>query len=239
MKRLMEWILPYIMGIYHKMEKLTEKEKLAQENYFKKINLNVQRKAKKPVVIAMVGLIGSGKSHIADKIALAISGVVLKADDVRIELRKVHEKYEGTRKITENIAVELLDGGINVILDSDYIDDKKRASIRGKVKKTGAKIIFVRTLCDRDIMLERILEQKFEKSRDDFFGGASTKAKENTGVIVKLRELWRRTPQHYRWINESGGKWVPRKLSFKHIVVNTDNIVSINGVLRTLGESLK
>lgn len=235
MKKLMEWILPIIISMYHKMENFTKKERLAQDNFFKKLNTNVQRKTKKPIVIAMVGLVGSGKSYVANKIASEIGAVVLSGDDVRVELRKVGEKYEGARKIVENVAVDLVRKGINVILDLDYVDDKKRASVRAKIKGTEAKIIFVRTICNYDIVVERILKQKFEKSRDDFFGGAGIESNyQNSGAVVKLRELWRRTPQHYKWVNEVGGEWIPKKLSFKHFVVNTDDEKSETNVLREL-----
>lgn len=210
------------------METFTEKERLAQENYFKKLETNVQRKTKKPIVISMIGLIGSGKSYTAQKIADMIGAILLSADDLRIEMRKVGERYEGARKIIEDITITLLLAGRSIVIDSDFIDDKKRASIRAKVKDTHAKLIFVRTLCDRDIMIERILNSKFEKSTDDFFGGADSRSdSQNTGVIVKLREMWRRTPHHYKWINEQGGRWIPKKLNFKHLLINTNDEKSL------------
>ena len=52
---------------------------------------------------------------------------------------------------------------------------------------------------------------------DDFFGGAPSKWKgseQTKGAAVKVREMLRRTPHHYRWVNEVGGRWILKKLPF-------------------------
>lgn len=215
--RMMEFVLPRIIGIVgHKQESLTNKEQLAQECFMNKLQVK-KCKTKKPVIMAIVGLIGSGKSTVAKKLANLLGATVIEGDEIRIELRKQSERYEGARKITENAAIEVIKQGGNVILDSDHIDQKKRASIRQIAKTAGAHLVFIRTYCDLDVMVGRIITATYHDKSENFFGGALSKWKgseQSKGAAVKVREMWRRTPHHYRWINKIGGKWILKKLPF-------------------------
>jgi len=214
--KLKELVLPYIIGIYHHMEKLTPKEQKAQKEFLAKLKIQ-KRKTSKPVIVAFIGLVGSGKSTVAREIAEHIGGTVIEGDNIRIELRKQEEKYERTRAIAENVAIEVLKRGGNVVLDSDFVDEKKRASIREKARKAGVRLVFIRTHCDLDVVVGRVFSANYEDRVDDFFGGTSSNWKgseQSKGAAVKVREMWRRTPNHYRWVNEIGGKWKLRKFQF-------------------------
>ena len=215
--RLIEFILPRIIGnMVHKREKLTQKEQRAQDSYLAVLDIK-KRKTEKPVVVAIIGLVGSGKSSVAQELAKQIGATVIEGDDIRIELRKQSERYERARAIGENAALEILKRGGNVVLDSDFVDEKKRASIREKARKAGVRLVFVRTHCDLDVMVGRVLTATYHNRVDDFFGGAKSKwqgSEQSKGAVVKVREMWRRTPHHYRWVNQGGGQWVLKKFPF-------------------------
>jgi len=215
--RLTEFILPYIIGnMVHKREKLTQKEQRAQDSFLAKIDIK-KCKTEKPVIVAIIGLVGSGKSSVAQELAKHIGATVIEGDDIRIELRKQSERYEKSRAIAENVAIEVVKQGGNVVLDSDFVDEKKRASVREKARKAGVRLVFVRTHCDLDVMVGRVLTATYRNRVDDFFGGASSKwtgSEQSKGAAVKVREMWRRTPHHYRWVNQGGGKWVLKKFPF-------------------------
>ncbi|MDP2918047.1 MAG: hypothetical protein Q8N68_00945, partial [bacterium] len=70
---------------------------------------------------------------------------------------------------------------------------------------------------DYDMMAGWAISAKYQNKPEDFFGGASSSwrgSDQIKGAAVKLREMWRRTPQHYRWENKGGGRWILKKLSF-------------------------
>lgn len=211
LKRLSEAVLPCIIGVMvHNREKLTSKEQVAQKSYLAKLDVQ-KRKTDKPVIVAIIGLVGSGKSSVAQELAKHIGANVIEGDDIRIELRKENERYERARAIAENIALEVVRQGGNVILDSDFVDAKKRASIREKARKAHVRLVFLCTYADFDIMVGRALAADYRNSVNDFFGGASSQWKgseQSKGAVVKVREMWRRTPHHYRWENKGGGQWV-------------------------------
>lgn len=217
--RLIEFILPRIIGIaitVLKHDILTKKERAAQDVFMTKLNIK-KCKTKKQVIVAIIGLVGSGKSSVAQELAKHIGATIIEGDDIRIELRKQGERYEKARAIAENAAIEVIKQGGNVILDSDFVDKKKRASLREKARKAGVRLVFVRTHCDVDVVVGRVLTATYRNHVDDFFGGASSKwtgSEQSKGAAVKVREMQRRTPHHYRWVNQGGGKWVLKKFPF-------------------------
>lgn len=212
-ERLTETVLGRIIGVMvHRNETLTKKESQALDFTASKLSVPA-RKTKNPMIVAMIGLVGSGKSSVAQELATEIGAVVIEGDEIRVELRKLGEHYEKTRAIVEDLALEVVRKGGNVILDSDFIDAKKRASLYEKARKAGVRVAFVCTYADPDIMFGRTITADYRRDASDFFGGASTKwegDEQSTGAVVKFRELWRRTPHHYRWENKglSGGRWV-------------------------------
>jgi predicted kinase len=215
--RLSEAILPGIIGIMvHKRETLTAKEQQAQKAFLESLEI-ASGKTKKPVVVAMIGLVGSGKSTVAKELAKYLPATVIEGDAIRVFLRKEGEKYEGMRKIAENVMAYVIQNGGNVILDSDYIDAKKRASLRKKAEQFGARVYFIRVHTNWDMMIGYALAADYHDTSDDFFGGASSPYQgdaKTKGAIVKTREMWRRTPHHYKWHNTGGGRWTLKNLPF-------------------------
>ena len=211
MSRLIEAVLARIIGIVmHRRETLTREEEMAKRVFVAKLKKQA-RKTEDRFIIAMIGLIGSGKSTVAKELAKHIGATVVEGDAIRVELRQRGAKsYKRARAIAEDVALQLIEEGNNVILDSDFIDAKKRASLREKARKAGVRVHFLCTYADLDVTIGRIITADYHKHAEDFFGGASTKwegSEQSHGAVVKLREMFRRLPQHYRWINKIGGKW--------------------------------
>lgn len=224
MSALAEMALPTIIGAMTKgRKKLTSKEKTAQDRYLETLNF-VKRATETQVIVAMIGLVGSGKSAVAKELARHIGATIIQGDAIRIELRKQHERYEKAHAIGEHAVLEVLKRGGNVVLDSDFIDAAKRMNIREKARKARVRLEFVRSICDLDVMVGRALSARYRDSADDFFGGAASPWKgsaQTRGAAVKVREMWRRTPQHYRWINDTGGQWILKKLPFATTDIDT------------------
>lgn len=215
MSQLTEFLFPIIIKyMVHKKEKLTQKEKRAQDAFLANLKI-AKRKTAKPVIVAMIGLVGSGKSSVAKELAGLIGANVIGGDEIRVLLRKQGEKYEGTRQIAENVALEIVKQGGNVIMDSDHIDPKKRASLRMKAKSAKVKLVFICTYSENDgFTLDTMIGRNVAGMPDEFFGGASTPWKgslQERATVVKLREMIRRLPQHYRWENKGGGRWIIKK----------------------------
>lgn len=197
-------------------EKLDIRERRVQDECMRKLAI-VPRKTKQPVVIAIVGLVGSGKTSVARELAKFIPAAIIEGDQIRVCLRETKAPYTHVQKIAEDACVQALKKGGNVILDGDYVERKKQTSLREKIKTLKAKLIFIRTFADYDVMVGRIVSAKYHNQPEDFFGGAGTKwdgSEQSRGAVVKLRELWRRSPHHYQWSADGGGSWKLKKPSF-------------------------
>ena len=190
--------------------RINRKERAAQDAFIAKIGIK-KPKTDKPIIVAIIGLVGSGKSSVAHDLAEHIGATVIAGDDIRIELHKQSAGYEQAYAIAENVAIEVAKQGGNIILDSDFVDAKKRASVREKAHAAGIRLIFIRTVCDFDVMSQRIREN----DPGEFFRRASTKSTApDHGKDVKFREMTRRKPHHYHWINRGGGQWILKQFPF-------------------------
>ncbi len=156
-----------------------------------------KRKSKNPVVVAMVGLIGSGKSSVAKALAPLIGATLIGGDSIRITLRQRSQDYNPVRNITKKATIAALKLGSNVVLDSDFVVQKKRKDLEKTFKSN---IFYLRTFAERDTMIGRLIKAKYTP-RDLF--------KNST---IAIREMWRRTPHHYNWSKADGGKFILKKL---------------------------
>jgi len=218
------------------MKSLNEKEKKVLKTYTNELKVK-SRKTKKVIVVAMVGLVGSGKSSVAAELAKTIGATVINRNYLGMMLRRAKTSQDNTRTIIEQLVLHIIGQNGNVVLDSDYIDLDKRKSLKNSLQKTSVQIVYVRTIADRDIMLGRIVTNSLSDEDIDFFGEASSNWKGTKDIkakIVKLRELRRRTPRHYNWLDKSGGIWEPKKLNFKHHTFDTSNPVSLKKQIQTI-----
>jgi predicted kinase len=174
------------------------------------------RITKKPIVVALIGFPGSGKSTIARELARDLGATVIAGDEIRIFLRKHKKPYDATRELVLSAIEEVIKRGGNVIVDSDAVDPTKRELM--KARSRGVELFFVRTCCDPDVAIGRMITASYRSDPEDFFGGAATSWRGKSSVhgnIVKIREMWRRTPWHYRWTERGGGMWTLKKPQFK------------------------
>ncbi len=165
-------------------------------------SLRVRRKkTRDQVVLALVGLVGTGKSPLAKLLAPRIGAVIIRANAIRVLLRKAGQGYEAVRRIAHNALRHVLERGRNAIMDSDYVDPAKRRILEKLARKYGAKVIYIRTVAERDAMIEGLRRARYNPKRDLF--------KSN---VIAIREMWRRTPLHYNWSSAGGGRFSLKKL---------------------------
>lgn len=179
-------------------------------------------KTKQPIIVAMVGLSGSGKTSVARELAKYLHAEVIEGDSIRVLLRKEKLGYEKARAVVEALAEEYIRRGKNVVIDSDFVDAKKRKVLEKKALILGVRIAYVRVCVNHDVAIGRMISASYRKSQDDFFGGAvSVWRGKQSGAVVKIREMWRRTPHHYRWNKKNGGVWILRKFPFVDFLIDT------------------
>jgi predicted kinase len=192
--------------MYHPFERLSEGE---VDKYIKYIGktFSWDNGGQKPLLICMVGLVGSGKSTVAREIARALNAIVIENNEIRVEFNYPRENgRDMTRLIAEMAACEVVREGGIAVLDSDFIDPRKRASLRAKVRGLGVEIVYVRTFTDLEVMFSRIMNASYPSN--ELFG-------QRGGAPRKISECARRLPLHYYQRRKGRGRWTLRRLPFE------------------------
>lgn len=215
---------------------------MKSEKYFLKELKITKRKTKRPVIIAIIGLVGSGKSTISKALAPLIGATVIEGDRIHFLIRKNKEVLDGNKaKISREGIKKVIKGGGNVVLDTDYSQVEKQKKLKDLGASLGAKVIFVRTfVTNQDIIFGRIISAKysnkdlFGSARNDFGGSIQLR-----GMIKKAGEVWRRTPRHFFWNGKNGGSWIPRRINGCFQEVNTENEKSWKLKVKKLARKIK
>ncbi|MEK7662352.1 MAG: AAA family ATPase [Patescibacteria group bacterium] len=166
------------------------------------------QKTNNPVVVAIVGVTGVGNSTIASALEKKLGWSVIENNKIRVALREKGSGFtpETTAKIGYAMLGKILRAGGNAILDSDFADKNKRKKLERFAKNFRARVIYLRLVCDRDTMIERIIHARYN-SKTDIFKNA----------VIAVREHSRRLPWHYRWTEKGGGQFLLKKLPVKFL----------------------
>ena len=173
------------------------------------------KKHPKPVLVGMVGLVGSGKSTVAKEIAKHLKAEIIWQDGIRLAFRRRRGSYRTAEvdREADRLLGQVLREGRNAVDDGDAVSTRNQKRLARLAKRYGARLLFVRVICASDVVFGRIVSTP---RADPYFAGASSlfrgspKAK---AIAVKLRELWHRTPLHYTWsIPRESSRWTLKLL---------------------------
>lgn len=184
-----------------------------------------------PVIAAWIGSIGSGKSTLARELGRMLGWQVIKKDKIRVMLREKGKGFnpQNTYEIVFAMLEKILKAGGNAIFDSDFADIKKRRRLEKFARKFNAKVVYLRTFCDRDTMIERLLRSRYDKKTNLF-----------SSTVVALREHMRRYPWHHRWSRANGGNYTLKKFGINFFAeIDTTKPKIWKKKLRLVAEKLK
>lgn len=107
------------------------------------------RRSKRPAVIVMVGLPGSGKSHLAREVKRRFPATVLDSDALRQALfeKPEHTKAEHRRLFpaVHALMARLLERGVSVIVDATNLKEANRRPYYRLAEDYNARLLLVRT----------------------------------------------------------------------------------------------
>lgn len=113
-----------------------------------------------PVLVMMVGLPGSGKSTLSQRIGPIIGAVVLESDAIRRRFfaQPSHDRDESRAlfRAINDAMTQLLRRGISVILDATNLRESDRRQAEAVAHNTGARLIVVHLTAPVDIIEERL-----------------------------------------------------------------------------------
>ena len=138
----------------------------------------LEEPSRRPAMVLIGGLPGTGKSTLARGLAAAANFTVVRSDEVRKELAGVpvteHAQILYTRGWTEltysecwRRAVELLQNGRRVIVDASFADEARRRSFLYTARKQGVPGLLFLCQTDPAVVRERLRARRGDASDAD------------------------------------------------------------------------
>lgn len=133
----------------------------------------------KPMLIAMIGLTGCGKSYFSEKLAKKLNAKIFSSDAIRKKIftQASNGNFESgiytpqhTQKVYETLsklAYESLKEGNNVILDATFLKSYYRKNLIDNIGKIGIKPYFIFLDPDESIILQNLEKREKQKSISD------------------------------------------------------------------------
>lgn len=141
-------------------------------------------------VIAMIGPVGSGKTHIAKMLARQLGARRLNTDAVRVALRRKHESESQAIAISHRRQERLLARGHSLILDYDHVNPARRGELQERLRPFEARAYFVRIETPERLILARLKRKRYT-GRDLF------KDAEEAIRIYHMRKRFHERPQRF------------------------------------------
>ena len=154
----------------------------ARAAYFRLARRYSERPAR-PAVVATTGLIGSGKSYIARRVAERLGAAVVRSDAVRKVLAGAAPDREPPRplrpgiysaEMTERVYEEMLrqarlglEAGFPVVLDATYSRSSQRAGVARLAARAAGRSLFVHCGCHDEVIMQRLLERAARRGVSD------------------------------------------------------------------------
>lgn len=149
-------------------------------------------------VLVMVGLPGSGKSHLARAVARKVRAVVLDSDAMRVALfgEPRHTKREHARLFPAlHVLMErMLARGNSVIIDATNLHEAHRRPYYKIAERYGAPVVLVRTWAPWPVIKRRLEARGVEGLRVK----ESAAARDYSGATVEVYEAMRAGSERLR-----------------------------------------
>jgi predicted kinase len=212
LEEIAEALLPHVVDYLLTRDDLNPQQQQVQKEFFAGLQ-PTPRKTRQPLIVAVIGLTGAGKSSVARELVKQIGGTVITGERIRRALQQRGEPEAKAPAIAERLMSEVIREGGNAIIDSDHINIEatNRARLRKRAAALGARLVLIDVVCDFYVAIRRILSVWKENQPSE-------------QAIEKLIELLDRIPYHYQWTSEHGGMWLRKKLPFKPFAeINTSS----------------
>ena len=151
-------------------------------------------KKPQPFIIALIGVVGAGKTHIARLLAHRLGAVRITTDDIRVQLRRHGKSLDSAPEITRERSDVLLRRGRSLILDFDAVNPLRRQELRRRARHFGARLYCIAVQAPQRLILARLRQKRYTPS--DLFRDAA-EATRAYFIRKKFRKKFRRFPPSF------------------------------------------
>lgn len=122
-------------------------------------------------LIAFIGPVGSGKTHLAKILARSLDAAHVRTDDIRVTLRRGGKSYSSARSMANKLAEKLLGRGKSVVNDFDAVLPARQRELKKRAQKFGAKLVLIKIKTPEKLIIRRLKRHKYTKA--DLFRNAA------------------------------------------------------------------
>ena len=159
----------------------------------------MKRKTPSQVIVGIIGYVPDERDVVAKKLALYLGATEVYA--------------EGAYSAEEEVLAIVAAGGNAVIVNSDFVNARRRNILIRKAKPSGARVVFVLVCMDvRPPRADPPVEEQDENFLPEVKDRETVRSK-TSKLFLKNQLLMRRLRQHYRWDREHGG-WKLRQFPY-------------------------
>ncbi|HLI50985.1 MAG TPA: ATP-binding protein [Thermomicrobiaceae bacterium] len=130
---------------------------------------------RQPIVYLICGFIGAGKTTFAKQLAAKTGAVRITKDEWSVRLIGNDPTIDGyaewdhkIRGLSRDVAFQLAEHGIDVILDEGFWQREQREAMRARIAAVGAKAVLYYVEAPVETMRERTLERNHRRAGDAF-----------------------------------------------------------------------
>ena len=130
---------------------------------------------RKPIIYLVCGFIGAGKSTFAKKLEVETRAIRVTKDEWSIRLIGNHPTIEGYAQwdnkiigLSRDIAFQLAEKGIDVILDEGFWERETRDEMRKRADAIGATVVMYYLDTPIETIRKRVLERNGNLTKESF-----------------------------------------------------------------------
>lgn len=130
---------------------------------------------RRPIVYLICGFIGAGKTTLAKKLEEQTGAVRITKDEWSIRLIGNDPTIDGYEEwdhkiigLSRDVAFQLVEKGIDVILDEGFWAKEQRVALRRRIEEVGAKEVLYYLDTPIETIRERVVERNTQLTNDAF-----------------------------------------------------------------------
>ncbi len=161
------------------------------------VGLHASRR-KRPALVVLVGLPGSGKSRVAEELRARTGAVVLESDDLRRLLfpRRTYSAEESRRLFAaiHQATDQLLSKGVSVVSDATNLEERERMPLYEMAGRRRARLVLVHVTAPGSVIRRRLV-------RRDAAGISRSEA--DVRVYERMRSRFEEVQQEHHLVDTS------------------------------------
>ncbi len=146
--------------IIKKQSNLSDKEMEKVSSIYEESLLIPEKKIEKPIMICIIGLIGSGKTTVVNLLVKKLPLLAISANEIRKILKEKGFDYNRAAEISFKLSEKYIKKGYSIAVDKDCNSDESKSYIDSLNKKYDIEIIWIHINPPEEFIINKFKEYR-------------------------------------------------------------------------------